>query len=303
MDIAYTTNFGTLYKGRIEELLETATFKMYKKKVNLILTSPPFPLNTKKKYGNFQGQDYINWLSGLAPMFSEILAADGSFVIELGNAWEPKRPVMSTLSLRTLLSILENGKFVLCQQFVWYNPARLPTPVQWVNIKRTRVKDSFTNIWWMSKTDNPKASNRNVLVKYSDHMKNLLEKQQYNAGKRPSEHNIGRTSFLTNNTGAIPSNVLIFPNTKSKTKYQEHCKENDLYPHPARMPTEIPDFFIRFLTEPGDIVLDPFAGSNTTGAVAEKLGRQWISVEPDYDYIKGSLGRFDPSNIVNSSIR
>ena len=71
--------------------------------------------------------------------------------MEIGNAWESGRPTMSTLSLRALLAFLEAGGLHLCQQFISHNPARIPSPAQWVTVERIRVKDSFTNVWWMSK--------------------------------------------------------------------------------------------------------------------------------------------------------
>jgi len=292
MRIAYKTKFGVFYQGEAEKVLADKTFAKYRNKVNLIFTSPPFPLNRKKKYGNLQGQEYISWLSELAILFKEYLTEDGSVVLELGNSWEPQKPLMSTFSLRALLAFLEEGGYNLCQQFIWYNSAKLPSPAQWVNVERIRVKDSFTYIWWMSKTAFPKADNRRVLIEYSDSMKKLLKNGKYNSGKRPSEHHIGDKSFLKNNSGAIPSNVITVANTHSSTNYQKYCKLHGLELHPARMPSEIPRFFIKFLTDPGDLIMDPFGGSNTTGAVAEELKRRWIAFEPKEEYISGSHGRF-----------
>ncbi|MEX2410630.1 MAG: site-specific DNA-methyltransferase [Candidatus Paceibacterota bacterium] len=301
MKIAYTTDSGTFYHGTVERVLNSDKLESYRGKVNLIFTSPPFPLNRKKKYGNLQGQEYVDWFADLAILFKDYLTNDGSLVIELGNSWEPGKPVMSTLALKSLLAFLDRGDYCLCQQFVWYNTAKLPSPAQWVNIDRIRVKDSFTHIWWMSKTPYPKADNRKVLEEYSNSMKKLLKTKKYNGGRRPSEHVIGEDSFLVNNNGAIPSNVLVSSNTKSNTDYQQFCRDKGLTPHPARMPNEIPDFFIKLLTEEGDLVLDPFGGSNTTGQSAEKLNRKWISIEPELNYIKGSRGRFKKSNLSLSN--
>lgn len=292
MRIAYKTDKGIYYNGKIEKVLTSKKLNKYKGKVNLIFTSPPFPLNRKKKYGNLQGQDYIDWLADLALLFKEYLAENGSIVIEVGNSWEQGVPVMSTLALKSLLEFLERGEYKLCQKFIWNNPAKLPSPAQWVNIDRSRVKDSYTYFWWMSKTPFPKADNRKVLVDYSKSMKKLLETKRYNSGIRPSQHSIGEKSFLMNNQGAIPSNVITAANTLSNSNYQNYCKENNLQPHPARMPNVLPEFFIKFLTDEGDLVLDPFGGSNTTGEVAEYLNRNWISVEPNMEYIEGSKGRF-----------
>lgn len=293
--VAYRRTNGLMYEGRAEAFLSSPAAHKYEGKVQLIFTSPPFPLNRKKKYGNLQQEQYIQWLTRLAPGFRRLLKKNGSIVIEMGNAWEPGKPLMSTLALRALLRFQQAGRFNLCQQFVAYNPARLPSPAEWVNVQRIRVKDAYTHLWWMSASTSPKASNRRVLVPYSDSMNDLLTKRKYNSGKRPSEHHIGETSFLKNNGGAIPSNVLIFSNTSNGDNYQYYCQENKLPLHPARMPNGIAEFFIKFLTTPDDIVLDPFAGSNTTGATAQKLKRQWVSVEARRDYIDGSIGRFTES--------
>ncbi|WP_421894860.1 DNA-methyltransferase [Marinoscillum sp.] len=290
--IAYKTNLGIFYNGKIEDALRSKKFDKYRGKTSLIFTSPPFPLNRKKKYGNLQGEEYIEWIKSLSKDLGELLAPDGSIVIEVGNSWEPGVPVMSTLALKSLLAFLEEGEYHLCQQFIWNNTAKLPTPAQWVNIDRTRVKDSFTYIWWMSKTPNPKANNKHVLIEYSPSMKKLLQNGSYNSGTRPSEHSIGEKSFLSNNNGAIPSNVISSANTHSGTPYQLYCKEHSLQPHPARMPTSLVEFFVKFLTEEGDLVLDPFGGSNTTGSVSEELNRRWVSIEPNENYIMGSKGRF-----------
>lgn len=218
--------------------------------MDLIFASPPFPLNRKKKYDNLQGAEYVKWLEGHAPLFRDLLTSTGSIVMELGNSWEPGKPVMSTLALESLLAFLRAGDLHLCQQLIWHNPARLPTPAQWVTVERIRLKDAYTLIWWMSPSERPKADNRRVLVEYSDSMKKLLATKTYNSGRRPSEHHIGKTSFLKNNRGAIPSNVLKFAeadfnldaeasnvitmaNTHASTDYQVHCRKHAIELHPS----------------------------------------------------------------------
>lgn len=290
--VAYTTARGVMYQGFAEDVLRSPLVNKYRQKVQLILTSPPFPLNRKKKYGNRQGKEYVEWLAAFAPVFKEFLTDDGSIVIEMGNAWEAGEPAMSTLALEALLSFLKAGDLRLCQQFICHNPARLPTPAQWVSIDRIRVKDSYTHVWWMAPTTRPKADNRRVLKPYSRSMLKLLRTRKYNAGRRPSEHHIGATSFLKDNNGAIPSNVLTLTNTLSNEPYLVYCKQRDLPLHPARMPRDLAAFFIKFLTDPRDLLLDPFAGSNTTGASAEDLKRRWVAIEPNDDYLEGSRGRF-----------
>jgi len=288
----YETKLGTMYRGTAEDVLIEYLLPQISGKVDLILTSPPFPLNRKKSYGNLTGEQYIQWLCSFAEPFTRCLSDTGSIVIELGNAWEAGRPTMSTLPIETLLAFRRAGELYLCEEFIAYNPARLPSPAQWVNVERIRAKDAFTRLWWMSPTQRPKASNRRVLHEYSESMKRLLKSQKYNAGSRPSGFEIGQKSFLVDNGGSIPSNVLIVPNTTSTDPYQLRCRANGVKPHPARMPNEVASFFIKMLTDKGDLVLDPFAGSNVTGFVSESLGRKWISIEARGDYALASQWRF-----------
>jgi site-specific DNA-methyltransferase (cytosine-N4-specific) len=201
--LLYRTKHGKAYVGDCEGLLTGRLGTSLQGKVQLLFTSPPFALNRKKKYGNLQGQDYINWLRDFAKPFSRLLTNTGSIVIELGNAWEPGHPTMSTLAIEALLAFKQAGKFHLCQEFVAFNPARLPTPVQWVTVERCRVKDAFTRVWWLSKVRKPKADNRRVLTQYSEAMRKLLARGTYNAGRRPSDHLIGKKSFLTRNDGCL----------------------------------------------------------------------------------------------------
>jgi DNA modification methylase len=290
--LAYTTRFGRMYEGFAENVLASPGLRRYRQRVQMVFTSPPFPLNTKKRYGNLQGDAYVDWLAAFAPLLADYLTPNGSIVVEVGNAWVPGSPVMSPLTLRALLAFLDRAGLHLCQQFIANNPARLPGPAQWTNVERIRVKDSYTHVWWMSPTERPKADNRRVLGAYSKSMLSLLKSKRYNSGTRPSQHRIGVKSFLTNNTGSIPSNVLTASNTRSSEPYLSHCRANGLAPHEARMPSALPEFFVQFLTDPGDWVLDPFGGSNTTGAASESLKRHWLSIEPNPEYIAGSRGRF-----------
>jgi site-specific DNA-methyltransferase (cytosine-N4-specific) len=297
----YATKSGVMYVSLIESFLHSEAGQKARGSVQMIFTSPPFPLNHKKKYGNKTGEEYLTWLHDLAPRLTELLTPDGSIVMELGNAWEPGSPVMSTLPLEAFLAFKEAGKLNLCQQFICHNPARLPSPAQWVNVERIRVKDSFTHIWWMSRTERPKADNRRVLTEYSDEMKDLLTRRSYNGGRRPSGHRIGHESFFKDNGGAIPPNVFVHSNTTSTDRYREYCRERAIKAHPAPMQLDVVRFFIKMLTDPGDLVLDPFGGSNSTGAMAEDLERKWIAVEPNREYVTGSMGRFPQFAGVNPS--
>ncbi|WP_017652722.1 DNA-methyltransferase [Fortiea contorta] len=282
----YTQNNGAIYLGDSLELIKS----IQDNTINLILTSPPFALTRKKEYGNQSAEKYIEWFLPFADEFKRVLTDDGSFILDLGGAYLPGNPIRSIYQYELLVRLCREVGFYLAQEFYHYNPARLPTPAEWVTIRRIRVKDSVNVVWWLSKTPNPKADNRKVLKPYSQSMQQLL-KNGYKAKIRPSGHDIS-DKFQKDNQGAIPPNLLEIANTESNSIYLRNCKAAEIKPHPARFPQGFAEFFIKFLTDEGDIVLDPFAGSNTTGFVAQTWQRQWISFEINEEYVKGSQYRF-----------
>jgi site-specific DNA-methyltransferase (cytosine-N4-specific) len=259
--------------------------------VALVFTSPPFALRRKKAYGNVPASDYVEWFWPFAREIHRVLSPDGSFVLDLGGAWKPGTGTRSLYQYELILRLAQ--LFHLPQEFYWYNPSKLPTPAEWVTIRRTRVKDAVNMLWWLSKTTEPQADNRRVLRPYSRSMQRLL-RDGYEVARRPSQHEIS-PHFRRDNGGAIPPNLLAVPNTRSHDEYIHHCRAAGLPVHPARFPLALPDFFIRFLTSPGQLILDPFAGSNVTGQVAQQLQRRWIAVEINADYVAGSQCRFPDS--------
>ena len=266
--------------------------------VDLVMTSPPFGLVRKKEYGNVDADDYCEWFSPFARAVRRVLKDSGSLVVDIGGAWIQGQPTRHLYHFKLLIGLCEEHGFHLAQEFYWWNPSKLPTPAEWVTVRRVRVKDAINTVWWLSKTPWPKASNRRVLQPYSPSMRDLLERG-YRAKKRPSGHDIS-DKFTVDNGAAIPPNLIAIPNTESNSAYLRYCQEQKLTVHPARYPAELPEYFIRMLTDPGDLVVDPFAGSCVTGEVAERLQRRWICVELIEDYLAGARGRFDPNCGTNA---
>lgn len=293
----YKTDSGAAYLGDSLEFLEG----LPDHSVNLILTSPPFALTRKKEYGNKSSDEYIEWFLQFAKHFKRILTEDGSFILDLGGAYLPGAPIRSIYQFELLVRLCKEIGFFLAQEFFHYNPARLPSPAEWVNVRRIRVKDAVNVVWWLSVTENPKADNRNVLRPYSESMKQLL-KNGYKPKLRPSGHDISH-KFSKDNNGAIPPNLLELANTESNSGYLRRCKDQGIKPHPARFPASFAEFFIKLTTEKNDLILDPFAGSNTTGFVAEYLQRQWLAFELEESYLQGSICRFEDQNSLFSTVQ
>ncbi len=321
----FATQLGAAYLGDSLKLLP----KIPSASVDLICTSPPFALLRQKAYGNVHADDYVEWFMQFAREFARILKPKGSLVIDIGGTWVKGFPTRSLYHYELVIRLCNSvekggGGFHLAQELYWYNPAKLPTPAEWVTVRRERVKDAVNTVWWLSLDPHPKANNRRVLKEYSEAQIKLME-QGYKSKKRPSEHDIS-DKFGQNNNGAIPPNLInglsesnntmgeavLLPvnvisasNTSSNDQYLRFCRESKLDPHPARFPRALPEFIIGLCTEEGDVVLDPFAGSNMTGYVAETLKRPWIALEQNEDYLKGANFRFStngsPTQIPNES--
>jgi DNA modification methylase len=293
----YFTELGAAY---LEDALSVLRV-LPDSSLSAIITSPPYALHFKKEYGNVDKAGYIAWFLPFAHEFFRVLKSDGSFVLNIGGSYNKGIPTRSLYHYKLLIDLVETVGFQLTQEFFWFNPAKLPMPAEWVTVRRIRVKDAVEHVWWLGKTAWPKSNNRNVLRPYSNDMIRL-NMRGVRATTRPSGHNI-KTSFdKIVAGGAIPPNVfeddtphdfLKFGNNSANDAYTIRCKEAGVKIHPARFPAALPEFFMRFLTDEGDVVLDPFAGSNTTGAVAEKLNRRWIASETVEEYLAASKFRFD----------
>jgi site-specific DNA-methyltransferase (cytosine-N4-specific) len=292
----YSTDIGTAYLQDSINILKA----LPDNSINLVFTSPPYALHFKKEYGNANKQHYISWFLNFAKEINRVLTADGSFVLNIGGSYNEGTPTRSVYHLKLLIALVEDIGFHLAQECFWFNPAKMPVPAEWVTVRRIRIRDSVEYVWWLSKSPWPKADNRKVLRQYSEDMKRL-NKRGVRTTIRPSGHNITSKFDKIDAGGSIPPNViedeiptemLKFGNNSANDTYTMRCKEKGIKIHPARFPAVLPDFFIRLLTDEADIVLDPFAGSNTTGAVAESLYRRWIAVDNVESYLEGSKYRF-----------
>lgn len=291
---AYSTPTGAIFKIDAIEMLGS----MPGDSVDLVMTSPPFALTRQKEYGNEPIERYLEWFMPFCREIHRVLKPRGSFVLDIGGSWVPGTAVRSVYHFELAVKLAR--EFKLAQEFYWYNPARLPSPAEWVTVRRIRVKDAVNMVWWFGKTDDPKADNRKILQPYSDSMKTLLEKG-YKTKKRPSGHDISE-NFARDNGGSIPPNLIQIANTESNSFYLRACRERGINPHPARYPETLVKFFLNFLTDPDDLVVDPFGGSNVTGAACDAMGRRWLASELVSEYIEGSIARFETTPLLDPTL-
>ncbi len=273
---------------------EAVESKLADHSIDLVITSPPYNLQRAKEYDDHRLEArHIDWLLDRAAAWKRVLTETGSVILNLGDVWLPDSPTMSLYNERLLVQLVDSLGYHLIQRLVWENPSRLPSPAEYVTVRRIRVNPSTENLWWIAPTPNPKANNRNVLVPYSRHMQKTLARGT-NEGIRPSGHVLSADSFRVDNGGAIHHNLIVAPNTASNSLYLRKCREAGISPHPARFPEAIPEFAMRLTTEPGDVVFDPFAGSCTTAAVAQRLGRNFVVCDRSRHYLDGGVLQLAP---------
>jgi DNA modification methylase len=131
----YSTGLGAAFYGDAAVLLKSFPDRS----VKAVVTSPPYALGSKKEYGNVQKEDYIQWFAPIAREIKRILTEDGSFVLNIGGSYNKGEPTRSLYIYKLLIALCEDLGFYLAQECFWYNPAKLPSPAEWV--KRPAQQD------------------------------------------------------------------------------------------------------------------------------------------------------------------
>jgi len=160
----YSTDYGATYQGDSLDLLK----ELPDNSIDLIITSPPFALQNEKEYGNKDQDSYNDWFMKFIPEISRVLQPHGSFVLETGGAFKKGKPERSIYQWKLLTRIVEESTLKFAQDWYWYNPSKLPSPIEWVNVRKLRGVDAVTHIWWFSKELNKDPS-------YTDDLKDKIE--------------------------------------------------------------------------------------------------------------------------------
>lgn len=260
--------------------------------VDLLFTSPPFPLLTGKEYGTSRTADWLDWMLGLCADWNDLLTPTGSLVMELNDVHYRGMPVQSQYIERLMIRLEDELGMYRPGRLLWENTAR-KGPLVWCGVRRVRLNPTAAPLLWMSKTPHCKADNRRVLRPYDSRTRERYIGQRGKDVERPSGLKFGAESWSKDNGGAVAGNVIRCGNASGNDAYIRACKARGLKPHPARMPPKVAEFCIKFLTEEGDLVMDPFFGSGTTGAICEKLGRRWVGFERSLDYLNTATLRFE----------
>lgn len=243
---------------------------MDEESVNLVITSPPYAERRKKAYGGVPADKYVDWFLPISAALFRLLKPTGSFVLNIKEGvHEGER---QTYVYELALELRKQG-WLWVDEYIWNKTNPFPTG------NKKRLKDAFERCFHFAKTKNYKLFPDAVLTKSTSKWAGDNERRK-NKGAHCTTNGSGM-NMSKRIVGDLvrPANVLRMPASSLNIA------------HPAVFPLGLPEFFIRLMTEPGDLVLDPFIGSGTTALAARGLGRRYEGVELSVDYLLLSLKR------------
>lgn len=303
--LAYATDLGMALWGNCKNVFSG---DMSENLISLVLTSPPYPLKRPRAYGNAPASEYVDWLcSAIEPLLRN-LQRGGSICLNLGNdIFISGTPARSTYLERLVIAFEDRFGLYKMDMIPWVNPCKPPGPMQWASKTRQQLNAGWEPIYWF--TNDPKlcqSNNKRVLEPHSEAHSKFVQ----DGGMKQRRVNSDGAYYLKEGAyskvteGKIPRNVIsLTHNCADQRQYKIAARSAGLQAHGAAFPVVLAEKLITFLTKMDDLVVDPFAGSNTTGKAAEKLGRRWIASDIVYDYVVGSALRFDTNSLwLNHSI-
>lgn len=289
--IAFSTDLGVALWGSAEDV-----FGQLEDDICLMMTSPPYPLANQRQYGGVDQKAYVQWLCTTIEPIIKRLKPGGNIVLNLGvDIFEPGSPARSTYVERVTLALCDMG-LSLMDRFIWQNPQKPPGPIQYASLQRVQCNAGYEMCLWF--TNSPSeviADNRRVLQPHTEQHKRLIAKGGENRERSFSggAYRVYQGSFGNDTPGRIPRNILTIPHRDmDQAPARAFAREHGIPEHPAPMPTRLAEFFVQFLSEVGDLVVDPFGGMATTGRAAEKHKRRWLVTERCRQYIASAAERF-----------
>jgi site-specific DNA-methyltransferase (cytosine-N4-specific) len=290
--LGFSTHLGVAIWGRAENAFSGFTEKIY-----LVVTSPPYPLRRPRAYGNVTEAEYVDFICRCLEPVVRSLAAGASVCLNVSNdIFQERAAARSLYRERLVIALHDRLGLHKMDEIPWINFSKPPGPAYWASIERKQLNVAWEPIYWL--TNDPScvnADNRRVLQPHTEKHLRLIQHGGENRHKDNSDgaYKLRRGAYSAPTAGRIPRNVIMRGHAcAEQAAYKRAARALGLPVHGAPMPFEIANFLIRFLTEPGQLVADPFAGSMTTADAAERLGRPWFATEMMYEYIRGGAERF-----------
>ena len=285
-----TLNTDTIYAGDSAKILKDK--KLFPdNSIDLIVTSPPYADKRNKHYDSVHPNDYVDWFMPIANELYRVLKEDGSFILNIKE--HPMLGERHTYVLELILEMKKSGWYWI-EEYVWYKKNSFPG--KWPN----RFRDSWERCLHFSKNKKFKMYQDSVKVPIGDwsekRFKSLSDKD-FKRHMSQTNDTLGRNvSNWINRKKVFPHNVIVFEDEHYVSNVLEFATVCNNRVHSAVFPLELPTWFIKLFTRKNHIVLDPFIGSGTTAFACLGLGRKFIGIEKDKDFVVDALKHIDELN-------
>lgn len=300
--VGFSTDLGIAILGTCEHV-----FSHIDAPISLVITSPPYPLAKPRAYGGPSEAVYVDWICKTLEPVIRAMAPGASLCLNISNdVFVAGQPARSMYVERVLLALHDRLGLELMDRLVWHNPSKPPGPVQWASKSRVQLNVSYEPVFWL--TNDPsriRSNNQRVLQTHTERHLRLIEKggETRSSSFSDGAYNVHPGRFGKPTEGRIPRNVLTFGHScADQREYKKNARSLGLPAHGAPMPLSLASFLVEFLSEPEDLVVDPFGGSFTTAKAAERLGRRWLSSEVMLEYVIGGATRFKDAAGFRQSI-
>jgi site-specific DNA-methyltransferase (cytosine-N4-specific) len=301
MVLGFSTDLGIAVWGSCIDV-----FSNLDEPICLALTSPPYPLRAPRAYGNPPIEQYIDFMCEILEPIVKNLVTGGNIALSVSqDIFESQSPARSLYLEKLTLALCERLGLSLMDRIVWESN-KPPGPLQWASKQRVQLNTGYEYVLWF--TNDPLrciSDNRRVLEEHTPAHKKLIaqggEKRECVNGD--GAYRIRHGSYGNDTPGRIPRNVMHVSNVcSSQRQYKQRARELGLVAHGATMPLALARKLVRFLSDVGQLIVDPCGGSMTTALASELEGRAWASSEVVYDYVRGAAERFRSSAGFESSL-
>lgn len=301
--LAFSTKLGIAIWGDSRYI-----FSQINEPITLTVSSPPYPIKYGRGYGKWREDEIIDLVIGVLEPIIANLVDGGSVMLNMGNdVFEDGVASRSIYVEKLVIRMYETLGLRKMDTLIWHNPSKAPGPVQWANVERLQLSTGYEPILWMC--NNPKkvkTDNRRVLQPISEAHQKLIDRggEKRTSVNGDGTHTVRAGSFGRQVNGKIPSNVIRqVHQSKSSNEYRRLCREHNLPVHSAMFPYELAEFLVKFGSDKGDLIVDPFGGSLTSALVADDLERRFITADTVHEYLMGGSLRFGERAEVNPQFK
>lgn len=291
--LGFSSDLGVALWGSCQDVFGSLT-----ENIAVCLTSPPYPLRKPRAYGNPAETEWVDWMCrALEPIVKRLLPG-GSIALVLSNdLFEKGQPSRSLYRERFTIEMSRRFSMSLMDTVIWANNSKAPGPCQWASLQRMQLNTGYEPVLiFCNDPLKSFADNRRVLEPHTETHRRLIASGGEQRARVNSDgaYRVKVGAYGTPTAGRIPKNVLHMGHScADQLRMRKLARSAGLPLHGATFPLALAMFLVRYLSRPGDLVVDPFGGTMTTAKACEMLGRLWLSCELMAEYVMAGRFRFE----------